>query len=134
MQVTPTTFHAGVLAFNRPAEEGEFDMVGHVAYLLEAYVGEFAKNCFLSDPSIISVQPLKANAQRVIINKYFIGLLLQFRSLEPIKVSAVATLFSNDGTIEDWISIAKTNTFPFFKDNKIFETIYNGVQEWVKIL
>lgn len=118
-------FRPMALEYAKPATEGDINLVEQIAYLLEEYVGPYAKKCFLSDPDIAGVVGLSSVAQRFIINKYFVNVMLIYRGVGGNRVDLVMGMLANDGELEDYYSINKHIVFPFMKDNKIFETIYS---------
>ena len=118
-------FRPMALAYAKPATEDDINLVEQIAYLLEECVSPYAKKCFLSDPDIAGVVGLSSVAERFIINKYFVNVMLIYRGVGGNRVDLVMGMLANDGELEDYYNINKHIVFPFMRDNKIFETIYS---------
>ena len=102
--------------FCTPRVEGEKDLVGLIVRDLEAYYSKLAKDIFISNSEIISVAPLNPFSQRVIINRWFNGELLKYRSrVDDPDVVTILSYVINDGAIEDWLELMQIVVLPFFK-------------------
>lgn len=115
-----------ITKYFQPAEANDGNLVDITANLLEEYIDTNAKTYFLSDPEIIGIRSLTSQVQRFMINKYFSRLLLKYRAAYNIRVDGVITMLADDGYAEDWITINKHFLFPFLRDHKIFEILYNN--------
>lgn len=106
--------------FSTPRIEGEKDLVGLIYRDMEAYYCKEARELFIADPNIVSVAPLNPFSQRVIINRWFNGELLKYRSrVEDADVVSILGYVINDGDIDTWLECMQIVVLPFFKLNNI---------------
>ncbi len=114
-----TSFSA-MEVFSTPRVDGEKDLVGLIYRDMEAYYCKEARDIFISNTDIVSVAPLNPFSQRVIINRWFNGELLKYRSrVENVDVVSILSYVINDGDVDTWLECMQVVVLPFFKLNNI---------------
>lgn len=121
---TPT-FHPVFFEFNTPAAPTDVNLVEVARIQVAAHLGNIEATLFVNDPSIMAVCKIIPSSQRLIINKYFTSLLMQFRADKAVNVIEVSQYLINDGTHEDWAKLFNEIVMPFFKEHKVFNVVYN---------
>ncbi len=106
--------------FNTKRSENEIDLVTIINRDLETFYNKDATLCFINDGSIQTILDLNHISQRVIINKWFTSMLLQYRAnFINVDVSEILMYVSNNSTVDTWIEFMQTIIIPFFKLNNV---------------
>jgi hypothetical protein len=105
-------------------KEGDIDLVEKTREHIENQIDKKSADLFANHPTIINVKNKAPEVQRVIINKFFTGTFMAFRSMKEVKVYEQVNLLVMDGDLEDWLKIFHKITTPFLKDHKVLTTVY----------
>lgn len=108
-----------IAMYATPMSSNEIDMVYHTGVILKDMVHENASNIFLTHPYIVTVNGLTSGSQRVMINRFFVELLLKYRATSNTSVELYLSYLISDGEIEDWFKLFKEIIIPFIKENKL---------------
>lgn len=110
--------------FNTPASPTDINMPYIIGLHLTQVLGEKETMIFLADPLVSSVAGIIPTSQRVNVNRYFMNLLMLFRSKVTVNVVDVSQYLVNDGDIEDWFKLFSEFVLPFIKVHKVFNVVY----------
>lgn len=108
-----------------PRNVTDLDLVSIVSYLLRDELGQEYADIFLNDIDIVSVKNKLPGIQRVIINKYFILLLLRFKGITNTSIVKPMFLLTNDGTHQDWFTLISAYIVPYLKGYGVMNIVYN---------
>lgn len=103
----------------------DLDLVTITSYLIRDTLGQQYADIFLNDIDINSVKNRLPMVQRVIINKYFILLLLRFKGITNTSIVKPMFLITNEGTHQDWFTLVSTYIVPFIKEYSVMKIVYN---------
>lgn len=82
-----------------------------------------AKDNFENDKLISSIKNSPSEIQRVLLNKYFIKLLLKYRNIEDVPVIDLIICLTNDGPSEAWLDYFKKGVLPFIIKHNVIEKV-----------
>lgn len=120
----PDHVESGLSIYFGKRDPKDIDLVYMVAENLKLNIGAYAAEIFRNRPEIKAIAELSSVAQRVIINRYFKFLLMQYRAHSNIPTLSYAQALVNDGTIDDWFRLFNTYVTPFLSDNNVYKTLY----------
>lgn len=103
--------------------DDDIDYVFLVGKLLEDEGSSFIKSKFESNSLISSIKDSPSEIQRVLLNKYFINLLLRYRNIEDVPVIDIIICLTNDGPIDLWLSYFKRGVLPFIVKHNVLEKV-----------
>ncbi|EPU3829029.1 hypothetical protein ACVWU4_001010 [Campylobacter coli] len=103
--------------------ENDLDLVFLVLKELEANKTFLTKSKFEQNKLISSIRNSPSEIQRVLLNKYFINLLLKFRNIEDIPVIDIIICLTNDGPIEAWLDYFRKGVLPFIIKHNVIEKV-----------
>lgn len=110
--------------FNTPASPTDINMPYIVGLHLTQILTDKETQIFFADPLVSSVVGIIPTSQRVNINRYFMNLLMLFRSKVDVNVVDVSQYLINDGSVEDWFKLFSEFVLPFIKEHKVFNVVY----------
>lgn len=107
-----------LLMYQEPKQPGDINYIAIFYVLIRDNFGQLAADNFINTSYIYSVINKRPLPQRVMINKYFTNILLNWRS-SPIStpIWGVLPFLSLDGDNANWVNGMANAIFPFLKYN-----------------
>lgn len=99
--------------------KSDVNLVDVASKLLEELISTDAKNRFINDKNVSRVKDEHPKFQQVIINSYFVNMLLQWRADHKKPVYTTISYLHNDGDPLSWVESFGYVVVPFIKSNQI---------------
>lgn len=103
-------------------QQKEVFLIDAVGEILEKEIGTNAKDVFINSNIIQQISGYPNFIQREIINRYFYGLLLTWRSTHNVPVFEIFPSLSRDGDLKYWFNLFLCDVVPFIRDNGILQS------------
>jgi hypothetical protein len=106
--------------FNKP--EDDVDLTQDVYNAIALIISKEAAEYFINDPIIQTTQGTHSIYQKVLINRFFIQLLVRARAyIELENLGMVLSTIEHSGTHVPWLQNLDRLILPYCKSNKVFE-------------
>lgn len=111
--------------FHAKREANDFDLVNAVRHYLKMKFPEHVINVvYDQDPQIISIMNKKPQVQQLVLNRYFIDLLLEYRGLGGYSITVPCYYFTLDIPIMPWLQNFVKKVLGFLELASVFEAMY----------
>lgn len=106
--------------FNKPQDD--VDLTLDVYNAIKLIISEEAAEYFMNDPIIQTTKDTHSIYQKVLINRFFIQLLVRARAyIELENLGMVLNTIEHSGTHVPWLQNLDRLILPYCKSNKVFE-------------
>lgn len=97
----------------------QINYVQTVGGILEKTISPSAKDLFVNDEVMKHAHKLPTSLQRIVINRYFQTLLLQWRASGLVPVYSILPMLCDDGDDDNWLNLFVQFVIPFLRENCI---------------